>query len=173
MRRSCTGSLAFSISRMPAFIRAFCSAVNNFCLLRRRSSSSSNRLWASRRVFCTSSAASILARSISCFASFSARSRSASASFSMFCAFKRSCSALSRSSSILRRLSSKRETTSSNIVLSSETSSFACSTMFAGIPRRAEMANALERPGTPMSRRYVGRSVATSNSQQAFSTPTV
>ena len=35
------------------------------------------------------------------------------------------------------------------------------------------MAKALDLPGIPMSRRYVGRSVWTSNSQDAFSTPAV
>ena len=33
------------------------------------------------------------------------------------------------------------------------------------------MANALDLPGMPTSRRYVGLSVATSNSQEAFITP--
>ena len=82
-------------------------------------------------------------------------------------------SASRRSSSIFRRLSSSRVTTSSNIVLSSETSVFARSTIPSGMPRRFEIANAFDLPGTPIRSRYVGRSVATSNSQQPFSTPSV
>ena len=43
----------------------------------------------------------------------------------------------------------------------------------ASLPVVVEIANALERPGTPINKRYVGRRVCTSNSQQAFSTPSV
>ena len=39
-----------------------------------------------------------------------------------------------------------------------------------GIPSRSAIARALLRPGKPMIRRYVGRSVSVSNSTDAFST---
>ena len=43
----------------------------------------------------------------------------------------------------------------------------------AGMPRRPAMAKALDEPGMPCSSRYVGASVASSNSTLAFCTPSV
>ena len=40
-----------------------------------------------------------------------------------------------------------------------------------GRPSRSEMANALDFPGMPISRWYVGRRESTSNSHDAFMTP--
>ncbi len=63
--------------------------------------------------------------------------------------------------------------TSSNCCASEDTWSLASSIISSESPSLPDIANALLLPGTPIKRRYVGRSVATSNSQQAFSTPGV
>ena len=161
------------MSRMPAFILARCSAVMLFAPWRFISSSSSSSASACARVRATSCAARSRACSISLAASRSSRSRYSLASSlilraSAFC----SC-ACRRSDSNCWRLCSRFCTTSSNRRFSPETSSRARSTISCFRPRRLEMANAFERPGTPIKRRYVGRRVATSNSQLPFSTPAV
>lgn len=47
----------------------------------------------------------------------------------------------------------------------------ASSMISCGRPSRSEMAKALDLPGMPMSRWYVGRRESTSNSHEAFMTP--
>ena len=88
-------------------------------------------------------------------------------------ALRSETAALSLSASSSWRDFSSASTTCSNRLFSVLTSSFARSITSSGIPRRWDIANAFDLPGTPTISRYVGFSVFTSNSQEAFSTPSV
>ena len=101
--------------------------------------------------------------------------------FSSFSFFSRSCffssdislwflAIVACSCSSLIRVASKSVRTSSNALASEVTRFLASSIISADRPSLCDMANALLLPGTPINRRYVGRRVVTSNSQQAFST---
>ena len=98
--------------------------------------------------------------------SFSASSRRRTVSLAASSAIFLSFSAIWRWYSAFAMTSSKR-------MVSPESNALASSIRLADSPRRREISNALLFPGTPIDRRYVGRSVSTLNSTDAFSTPGV
>jgi len=168
MRRSAS----FIAPRMAARASLRLSAAPELAL-RRSSRISSNAFSAVARASSRMRAASSRAVSVSFLRSSSISRTSASARRSRSSASRRAWAARRSSSSIFRRLASRLDKRSSNFALSLSTSSRAREMIASGRPRRWEMANALDLPGTPISRRYVGRSVSMSNSHAAFSMPGV
>ena len=159
-RRSAFSPLSSMAVRAAAWRRRISSSSAKMALVCCRASFRMRRASASPRLRAFSLAFSICSRNSLAFrASSSRRTARRSSSCSFF-------------SSAWRLLSSWVMTSSKRTL-----SPFICrlaSAMTSSLrPSRWEMAKALDFPGMPMSSRYVGRRVSTSNSQEAFSTPAV
>ena len=166
-----TGSALFSI--VLRFFLSFARASADISFAFRAFSSSSTKASACALVLEIMRCASCFALSISRSAfSFALRISFSAFCFSVFAfAVRRFAFSICFSRLCLRF--SRVPTTSSNCRLSLETSSFALSTISSSIPSLLVIAKALLLPGTPIKSLYVGLKVVTSNSQQAFSTPSV
>ena len=125
----------------------------------------------SRREASTIFRASSFALARSSAFSRSSFSRSAFSSSASLSCSARACSASSISSSARRFFISASDRIASKSVSSFLMNAFALSSIYSSIPSRRLISNAFDLPGMPIKSRYVGQSLSTSNSMDAFSIP--